>query len=65
LSTASRHPAVALGVTAAGGVPTRPALAAILCYLAVAIVISIPYMAWRKRVSSSRPARAAIVKIPD
>jgi BASS family bile acid:Na+ symporter len=59
LSTAARHPAIALAVTTAGGVPTRTALASILCYLAVAIIISIPYIAWRKRASRSRTHPAA------
>jgi bile acid:Na+ symporter, BASS family len=53
LSTASRHPAIALAVTAAAGVPTRTALASILCYLVVAVVIAVPYIAWRKRASKA------------
>jgi bile acid:Na+ symporter, BASS family len=62
LSTTSRHPAVALGITAAGGVATRPALAAILVYVVVAILISIPYLAWRKRVSLRLASPTAIVR---
>ncbi len=49
LSTAARHPAVALGVAVASGVETRPALAAILLYVLVATIVAIPYVAWRKR----------------
>ena len=58
LSTTSRHPAVALAVTAAAGVPTQPALAAILLYVTVAFLVSMPYLAWRHR-ASMREAPAA------
>ncbi|RZT94974.1 bile acid:sodium symporter family protein [Rivibacter subsaxonicus] len=48
LSTTSRHPAIALAVAVAGGAETKPALAAILLYVIVATLISVPYVAWRK-----------------
>jgi BASS family bile acid:Na+ symporter len=60
LSTASRHPAVALAVAVAAGEQTRPEVAAVLLYLLVAIVLSIPYVAWRKR----QAARAAVSGTP-
>lgn len=49
LSTASRHPAVALAVAVARGIDSKPALAAILLYVIVAALISVPYVMWRKR----------------
>jgi BASS family bile acid:Na+ symporter len=56
LSTTSRHPAVALAVAVAGGVESKDGLAAILLYLIVAILICIPYVAWRRRQSMSTHA---------
>lgn len=53
LSTTSRHPAVALAVAVAGGADSRSNLAAILLYLIVATLVSIPYVVWRKRVAKS------------
>ena len=52
LSTASRHPAVALAVAAVGGAEPKRELAAILLYLIVAGVISLPYVQWRRRQSA-------------
>jgi BASS family bile acid:Na+ symporter len=49
LSTASRHPAVALAVAVAGGAESKSELAAILLYLIVAAIVSIPYVMWRNR----------------
>lgn len=51
LSTTSRHPAVALAAAVAAGVQLKPALAAIAMYVIVAALISVPYVAWRKRLS--------------
>jgi len=53
LSTASRHPAVALAAANAvvGNTEAKPALAAILLYVVIAILVSIPYVAWRKRLA--------------
>jgi bile acid:Na+ symporter, BASS family len=50
LTTASRHPAVALAIATSGAVTDlKPPLAVILLYLVVATVVSIPYTMWRKR----------------
>ena len=49
LSTTSRHPAVALAVASSGGTELRPELAAILLYVIIAALISVPYVAWRKK----------------
>jgi BASS family bile acid:Na+ symporter len=51
LSTASRHPAVALAIAVASGEQAKFALAAILLYTLVAGVVSVPYVVWRKRQS--------------
>jgi BASS family bile acid:Na+ symporter len=49
LSTASRHPAVALAIATAGGAEKKAELAAILLYLIVAGVVSALYTAWRRQ----------------
>jgi BASS family bile acid:Na+ symporter len=53
LSTASRHPGVALAVATSGtaldAVEAKPALALILLYLVVATIVCIPYQKWRER----------------
>lgn len=50
LSTASRHPAVALAIATSGAISEpKPELAIILLYLIVATIISIPYQRWRAR----------------
>ena len=58
LSTASRHPAVAMGVAAASVEPEHRAVASaavLLCFLVSAILTG-PYAKWRKRASASAPA---------
>jgi bile acid:Na+ symporter, BASS family len=56
LSTTSRHPAVALSVVLGWGVDRMQALAAVLLYVIVAMLISLPYVAWRrKRTSAAEP----------
>lgn len=59
LSTASRHPAIALASAVSVGTESRAALAAILLYLIVATIVCIPYVMWRKRQSRARGALAA------
>jgi BASS family bile acid:Na+ symporter len=57
LSTTSRHPAVALTVALGSGADKMPALAAVLLYVIVAALISVPYVAWRKkRAPAAEPA---------
>jgi len=58
LSTASRHPAVALAVAVAAGEETKPEVGAVLLYLLVAIILSIPYVEWRKK-RAEREAQAS------
>jgi BASS family bile acid:Na+ symporter len=63
LSTSARHPAVSLGVAVGSGVETQPALAAILLYLVAALLIAVPYVAWRRRESAAAVV-AASPRIP-
>lgn len=60
ISTASRHPAIALLVATSGAMTdTRPELSVILLYLVIATVISLPYQAWRARVAKASRQHAA------
>lgn len=61
LSTATRHPAVALAI-AVGGSETQFGLAAILLYLIVATVVSIPYVVWRKRQAASADTSLSVAQ---
>jgi BASS family bile acid:Na+ symporter len=50
ISTASRHPAVALAVATSGPLgEIKTELAIILAYLVVATIVCIPYQKWRER----------------
>lgn len=49
LSTASRHPAVALTVATSGVMQTKQELAAVLLYVVVSVLVSLPYVMWRRR----------------
>jgi bile acid:Na+ symporter, BASS family len=50
MSTASRHPAVALAIATSGVLKDpKPELGVILLYLLVATLVSIPYQKWRER----------------
>jgi BASS family bile acid:Na+ symporter len=55
LSTASRHPAIALSV-AAVNFPQDRFVGVILLYLLIATVVCIPYIAWQRRRSAARVA---------
>ena len=55
LSTASRHPAVALAIGVAAGEESKRALAAVLLYVLVAVIVSVPYVMWRKRLARRPP----------
>jgi BASS family bile acid:Na+ symporter len=56
LSTASRHPAIALASAVSVGAESKSALAAVLLYLIVATIVSIPYVMWRRRQSPADDA---------
>src|SRR5215471_9944965 len=49
LATASRHPGVALAIASANFPGQTLVPAAILLYLVVSALVSIPYLAWRLR----------------
>jgi len=49
LSTATRHPGVALGIASANAPGNKLVFAAVLLYLIVNAIVMIPYLNWRKR----------------
>jgi len=49
LSTASRHPALALAIAGVNVPDERRVIYAILLYLVVSALITIPYVAWQRR----------------
>lgn len=55
LATATRHPGVALAVMNALDPTDKTIAPVVLLYLVVSIVASMPYVAWRKRSSTSVP----------
>ena len=57
-STASRHPGIALAIASANFPGQKLVLAAVLLYLIVNAVVSIPYMKWRKQGHSRSEAPA-------
>jgi bile acid:Na+ symporter, BASS family len=62
LSTTSRHPAIALTAAVASGAEAKPVLAAILLAMIVALVVSMPYVMWRRRQSIATNAFIAPAK---
>lgn len=61
LSTASRHPGVAMAIASANFPQQKLTPAAILLYLIVCAIVTIPYLTWRKRrhagMTGGMPAR--------
>jgi BASS family bile acid:Na+ symporter len=56
MSTASRHPAVALAIATSGAATEpKPELAIILLYLVVATIVSVPYQKWRAHGAGAAP----------
>jgi BASS family bile acid:Na+ symporter len=55
LSTASRHPAVALTVATSGVMQTKQELGAVLLYVVVSVLVSLPYVMWRRRQAAAVP----------
>jgi bile acid:Na+ symporter, BASS family len=49
LSTASRHPGIALAIASASFPGQKLVLGAVLLYLIVNLVVSLPYLNWRRR----------------
>jgi bile acid:Na+ symporter, BASS family len=65
LSTASRHPAIALAIAVGVGVESKSGLAAILLYLIVSTLVCVPYVMWRKSQALAKgtpvaPARSVL-----
>ncbi|HKE57466.1 MAG TPA: bile acid:sodium symporter [Pyrinomonadaceae bacterium] len=54
LSTASRHPAVALGIAHANFPNQKFAVAAIFLYVLLSTILSVPYISWLKRADASK-----------
>ncbi len=52
LSTACRHPGIALAIAHASFPGQKLVLAAVLLYLLVSAIVSIPYLAWRRHAGS-------------
>jgi BASS family bile acid:Na+ symporter len=48
ISTAARHPAVAMTIVSATQADKKSALAVILLYLIISFIVTIPYQRWRK-----------------
>jgi BASS family bile acid:Na+ symporter len=59
LSTATRHPGIAMAVTVAAGAQAKEELAVILLYLVVGGLVSLPYVKWRRRVAPPAALPAA------
>lgn len=57
LACASRHPGMAVALAALEFPDLKGAAAAVLLYLLVAALVSVPYVVWRKRVSGLAKAR--------
>ena len=53
LATASRHPGVALAIAAANFPQEKMVMGAILLYLLISLIVSVAYLAWRRRVLAS------------
>lgn len=61
LSTATRHPGVALAVAHVSA-PNEPAvMAAVLLYLLLGVLVSVPYVQWRER-AHARAARRGVAR---
>jgi len=53
LSVASRHPGIALAIANASFPGNKQVLGAVLLYLIVSAIASMPYMTWRKRIHAA------------
>ena len=58
MATASRHPGIAIALAVANFPKEKLAMAAVLLYLLVNALISIPYLMWIKRPDAERQVRA-------
>jgi len=53
MATSIRHPGVALAIAAANFPDPKVLMAAVLLFLLTSVVVSIPYVAWRKRMGAA------------
>jgi len=53
MATSIRHPGIALAIAAANFPDAKILMAAVLLFLITSVVVSIPYVAWRKRVGAA------------
>ncbi len=60
LTTASRHPGVAFVIALANGGEQKPVVAALLLYLLVNALVSLPYVLWSKRHHQSSSVRVQV-----
>jgi BASS family bile acid:Na+ symporter len=59
LATACRHPAVAMTIAHMASPGEKAIPAAVLLYLIVSLLVTLPYVAWRKKAASHAPPLAA------
>ena len=60
LATASRHPGVALAIAAANFPQENRVMGAILLYLLISLIVSVAYLAWRRRALAGVASAARI-----
>ena len=66
LSTSSRHPGVAATIAQANFPEQKLALAAVLLYMLVSAVVSVPYLIWtrRRHAAAARQPRGRVPRLP-
>jgi BASS family bile acid:Na+ symporter len=57
LATATRHPGLAMGIAHVTGIEDKTIAGAVLLTLLVAVIVSAPYVKWRKRVHAEPALR--------
>jgi BASS family bile acid:Na+ symporter len=62
LATASRHPGIAMAIASANFPGQKLTPAVILLYLIVSAIVSLPYLAWRKRRRVESPGGAPAIR---
>jgi BASS family bile acid:Na+ symporter len=58
LATATRHPAIAMAIASVNFPDEKATLAVVLWHLLFSIIISVPYVRWRKRVHQTVSGKA-------
>jgi len=65
LSTATRHPGVALAIATANFPEQKLVVPALLLYAIMAALVSVPYMKWRRRQEPTEPVDRAMPATPQ